>query len=473
MSGIYYEPRIEQPALLSYEMLSDLKIAGRSSVGYGEMTLINVDGGLDYLNAYAFDGRSITIKAGDESAAYSSFITLFKGIVSHVDVEYSRVAFRIKDRIETLERPLQTITYLGNNSLPNGLEGDASLKGRPKPLVYGEAKNVTPVLVNTSRLIYQVSSKAVAAISKVYDKGVELTYGGAYTSQSDMETNTPAAGHFKVWLAGGMFRLGSSAAGGVTCDVNAADRYLSETLIALLTSANGIALADIVTSDFLSITAAAFVVDLYATEETTIAEAVDSVCSAVGVSWWFDNIGRFRTAQLSAPLSGSVAILTEVEILSIDRNAAIIDSKPYLAWSINLGYDKNWTVQAADQLAGSVTEEKKAWLSQEFRYFNFQTPVIKTINLFAQEITMDSSLSLSTDAAYQAALLAGLWQLQSVFYSVVVRVSAGLLSTLKLNSVVTLQLDRFGISSGHLVRVLAIKTDYQRHQIELKLWGIL
>jgi hypothetical protein len=473
MSGIYYEPRIEQPALLSYDMLSDLKIAGISSVGYGELTLINNDGGLDYLNAYTFDGRSVVIKAGDDQAAYASFVTVFKGIVSHVDVEYSRVAFRIKDKVELLERPLQTISYLGNNSLPSGLEGDISLKGKPKPLVYGETKNVTPVMVNTSRLIYQVSSDAVASIPKVFDKGVELTFQGSYSSQLDMETNAPDPGNFKVWESGGMFRLGSSPAGSITCDVVANDVYLSDILVKLLTSDNGIDLADIVMDDFSGMAAAGFIVDLYVAEALTITEAVDAVCTSVGVSWWFDNLGRFRATQLAAPVSGSVATFTDVEILSLDRNTASIDGKPYPVWSINVGYDKNWTIQTPDQLAGSVTDARKAWLEHELRYYNFQTPAIKTINLFAQNLSIDSPLSSSIDAAYQAVLLAGLWHLRSVFYSVVVRVDAALLNVLNLNAVVTIMIDRFGVSSGTLTRVVAIKTDYQRNQVELKLWGIL
>lgn len=474
MNGVFYEPRIEQPALASYEMLNDLKIAGRSTVGYGELTLINIDGGLDYFNAYAFDGRSIVIKAGDENAAYSSFVTVFNGLIASVVIGYSRVSVRLKDKIEQLERPLQTVLYAGNNALPDGIEGDSSLTGRPKPLAYGKPKNVTPVLINTSRLIYQVCSQAVGAIPKVYDKGVELTYGGAYTSQSDMETNAPAAGHFNVWLAGGMFRLGSAAAGGITCDVTATAQNLSDIITALLTSDNGIEVTDIVTSDFSGISAMSFIVDLYVDQITTIAEALDAVCSAALVSWWFDHLGQFRTAQLEMPSIGSVATLTTDEIISIESNPAIIDSKPYPVWNIRLGYEKNWTVQTGDQLASSVSSDRKAWLEREYRYINSPAPSIKTIFLLAQDITVDTPLSSLTNANYQASLLEVLWQDRTVFLDVAVVVDVNLLNVLKLNSVVTLQMNRFGLSSvGMPFRIIAIKTDYQKNQLDLKLWGLL
>jgi hypothetical protein len=469
MSGIYYEPRIEQPALLSYEMFNDLKMGGQSSVGYGELTLVNIDGALDYLNAYAFDGRELVIKFGDDQASYSSFITVFKGVIAYAVIEYALVSFRIRDKSELLQRPLQTLTYAGNNSLPNGLEGDNSLTGKLKPLVFGECKNLTPVLVNTSRLIYQVSSVGVTDIPKVYDKGVELSYAGTYSSQSDMETNAPSAGSFKVWLAGGMFRLGSSAAGGITCDVIAADRYLSETLITLLTSDNGIDASDIVMADFSGMAADTYIIDFYASDSMSIADAVDAVCSSVGVCWWFDELGQFRCVQFSMDFTGPVATLTDVEILSIDRYAAIINSKPYNAWNIKLGHEKNWTVQKDDQLAASVTQERRAWLGKEYRYISQGYSFLKTYFLMAQEVTLDSCISKGSDAVIQISHLLNLWADKTHFYDVALYVDAYLLSVIKLNTVLIIDAGRFG--GAIEAKVISIKTDYQRQQLELKLLG--
>jgi hypothetical protein len=467
MNGIYYEPRIEQPGLLSYEMFNDLKVLGRATVGYGELSLINIDGGLDYLNAYAFDGRAIVIKAGDDQSPYSSFITVFSGIIAIISIEYSRVAFRIRDKTELLDRPVQTSIYAGNNSLPNGIEGDASLKGRPKPLVFGHVKNITPILVNSSRLIYQVSSASVSAIPKVYDKGVELTYGGTYSSQIDMETNAPSAGNYKVWLSGGMFRIGSSAAGSITCDVNSTYTFLSDILNTVLTSENGIDSSDIETNDFIGMSANGYEIDFYINEPITIADAVESVCSSVGVVWWFDNLGKFRTAQFDLDFTGSVATLTDIEIISIDRSASLIDSKPYNVWKVNLGYEKNWTIQSPDQLASSVTEERKAWLGAEYRYIVSEYPSVKTLSLLAQDITLDSLISTSTDALLHIQTLEIIWQDKTVIYDAVIRLDANLLSQIKLNSVINFNVDRFG---GFIdAKVIGIKTDYQIQQLELKL----
>jgi hypothetical protein len=286
-----------------------------------------------------------------------------------------------------------------------------------------------------------------------------------------METNAPAAGCYQVWLSGGMFRLGSTPAGAVTCDANGDDRYFADTIQTILTSTNGIDLADIVTTDISSIPAATFIVDLYVTDLMTIADALDAICINLAVFWWFDHLGQFRCAQLTNPTSGSAATLTEVEIMSIDHAAPMIDSKPYPAWKIQCGYEKNWTIQTVDQLASSVSDSRKEWLAKEYRYFVNQNAAVKTPHPFAQEIVVDSLLSWSIDTAYQVILLANIYNFQSAFFDVVVRLDSALLSILQLNAVVTLKNNRFGLSAGLLTRIVAIKTDYEKHQIEMRLWG--
>ncbi|WP_328716773.1 hypothetical protein VO226_16100 [Halomonas elongata] len=64
-------------------------------------------------------------------------------------------------------------SYDGSNVLPDGLEGtEDDIAGEPKPQVWGEVRNATPVQVNTSKLIYQVSSLSDCTVTAVYDKGL-------------------------------------------------------------------------------------------------------------------------------------------------------------------------------------------------------------------------------------------------------------------------------------------------------------
>ena len=97
---------------------------------------------------------------------------------------------------------------------------------RKKPLCFGRVFNVTPPMVNTAKLIFQVNDGAVDAVSMVYDHGKELTQGADYANEADLldDLLAPAVGFYKVWPAGGYFRLGAIAVGPITVDIRALER---------------------------------------------------------------------------------------------------------------------------------------------------------------------------------------------------------------------------------------------------------
>jgi hypothetical protein len=99
------------------------------------------------------------------------------------------------------------------------LEGGTDLAGKYKPRAWGNVQNVPPVLVDSASLIYQVNDGAISDVPAAYDRQIALVKGADYVSQSDMQTNAPAAGNYRVWKAGGFFRLGSTPAGTCTADV--------------------------------------------------------------------------------------------------------------------------------------------------------------------------------------------------------------------------------------------------------------
>lgn len=216
----FYDGRLLQPGLLRQELPPDF--SGAAAVSYGELVLLNADGALGELAYYGLDGQQVVIKRGEAGAAYSAFTTVMTATMEQPLVDRQRCRIRLRGPDARLERPLLTGRYAGNNALPAGLEGGAELAGQPKPRVYGVVENISPPCINTSRLIYQVSDSALGcSTNNVYVAGVALTAGALYTSQSDMETNAPAAGTYRAWPAGGMFRLGTTPTGRVTCNAAA------------------------------------------------------------------------------------------------------------------------------------------------------------------------------------------------------------------------------------------------------------
>lgn len=211
-----YAARVLQPGMLRLEL--PLGMAGSITTSFGEIVLNNTDGALGDLAYMGMDGQPFRVLTGRDDQAYSSFTELLRGTMEQVSVDRRVARVRLRGPDTVFDRPVCRSRYLGNNALPNGVEGTGELAGQPKPRLYGVVRNIQPPCVNTSRLIYQVSVGPLWYANNVRDAGVLLTAGAEYTNQTDMETNAPAAGQYRVWRAGGMFRLGTAPAGVLTCD---------------------------------------------------------------------------------------------------------------------------------------------------------------------------------------------------------------------------------------------------------------
>lgn len=166
-SGHYYLPRIEQPATYSLSIQ-----AGQAGSGqYGEMTLINVDGALDSLaDTYSVDGRWLTLRYGEESAAYSTFTVVLRAMMEGISMERARVSIRLRDPVRLLEQPLSTRVFLGSGTSATAAEGDSEMKDRPWPVILGETAVVAPVLVDDVNLIYAVHPGSIRNLQNVYNK---------------------------------------------------------------------------------------------------------------------------------------------------------------------------------------------------------------------------------------------------------------------------------------------------------------
>lgn len=426
-ANTFYEPRVEHPGLFRQDMFSPGATYGGSSGGYGEIVLVNTDGGLDGFVDYGFDGRPCIVKQGVAGADYSTFATVITGTVEQAEVSWSRVTLRLKDRSVELDVPIQSTFYTGANVLPDGIEGTSELKDKPKPRLFGKCNNVTPVLVNTSKLIWQVSDSALQSIAGVYDNGVLLTQAAGYTDQADMEANAPLAGQYRVWLAGGCFRLGSSPAGAITADAiqgaAAANRTAGQIIKGLVVEKLGA--GQVVEQSIIDLdTAAPYTVGFYTGDSSVdVSTALDAMCASVGAWWGFDNSGLFWSKQLTPPdASQALLNLTEAEILSLERTATADSDKGVPIYKVNLDFSKNWTVQTSG-LAGSIadnqltfesdegtqlTVDRRNLLGMEYIRTVAEDATVQTKHLLAPEITVQTTIDTLTDANTEAARLLAL-----------------------------------------------------------------
>lgn len=472
-ANTFYDDRITNPASISRSLYSSGTTSGASRVNYGAVELTNVDGGLDYILPYSFDGRSLVIKIGNAGDAYSSFVTILAGTMEQVEFTFSKVTILARDKLAIVDMPLQTNLYAGNNSLPNGVEGVADIAKSPKPLLYGQVYNIAPIMVNSSKLTYQINDGAIASVGAVYDRGVALTFHSDETDVANLEAHDPPAGKYSTCLALGYIRVGSLPAGLLTCDAtqgaSAANRTVAQVLKAMALKA-GISSGDINASDVTALdTANSSVVGIWIDGADSAMVTMDKVSQSIGAYFGFDALGALRMGLFAAPTGSATLEININNIISIEHSRTSDTDKGIPAWRVNLTYQKNYNIQDTD-LAGSVTAARRSVLSLPALTKSAEDTAIKTQYTLAPTIEKESLLVDATAAQTEATRLLNLYKVSRDLYTVTIALDLTQ-SLPDLNNVVNITINRFGLNSGKLFKIIGIESDYSRNRATLTLWG--
>lgn len=469
----FYDDRITNPASISRSLYSNGTTSGASRVNYGAVELSNVDGGLDSILKYSFDGRSLVIKIGNEGDAYSAFTTILNGTMEQVEFTFSKVTILARDKLAIVDMPLQTTLYAGNNALPDGVEGVADIAKSPKPLLYGQVFNIAPIMVNSSKLTYQINDGAIQSVSNVYDKGIALTAGADYANVTALHAASPASGTFVTCLALGYIRLGAVPTGLLTCDATqgaaSSNRTVAQILKAMALKA-GIASGDINASDVTALdTANNSVIGIWIDGADSAMVAMDKVAQSIGAYFGFDALGSLRMGLFTAPTGSATLEIDINNILSIEHSRTNDTDKGIPAWRVNLSYQKNYSVQDFD-LAGAVTAARRSVLSLPALTKSAEDTAIKTQYTLAPTIEKESLLVDATAAQTEATRLLNLYKTSRDLYTVTIALD--LTTTLPdLNNIVNITMNRFGLNSGKLFKIIGIESDYSKNRATLTLWG--
>ncbi len=469
-AGAFYKPRIENPATFTRGM--GASPGGKANVSFGELTLVNIDRELAAMADDFYDGRTLTLKIGDPTAAYGAFTTVLKATIETVAVERERISVRLRDRSVALDKPFSTAKFGGTNVLPNGIDGTADdIKDQSKPRILGRIALMQPVQVNTSKLIYMVNAGAVDAILNVFDAGAYLAKGADYTNQADMEANEPAQGTWRACPSIGCFRLGSVPYGQISVSVTEEWDYLSNTaagLVQRILTEKGYTSSDWVAADFTTLNSKnAGSLGIVVQGEETTASLIDRLCQSVGAWWGFDSLNRFRIARFEAPSGSPVATLTDNEVLEIERQP----EGQLPLWQTTLKADINYVTQDKKSLAGVVPELRAAWFASESRDQKAENADVKTQRLLAETETYDSALNGISIAQAESARRLALFSQRRDVVTVTLANPADRYATLDLGAVVNVQSDKLSYGTGRLMTVISVSADFQSGTLDLTLWG--
>jgi hypothetical protein len=495
--GRFLDGRVKQPGLIEQAMYAGGGTRGELAIASGSVELRNEDGELDDLIDLSFDGR--VFYAWDVTATTRIIHSaIFFGAIEQANFSRRSVGFQVRDLCHNFDAPLMSAQYAGTNVLPAGVEGTANdIKGKYKPLLVGIVKNVSPICVNTSRLIYQLDGQRgflTGWALTVYDKRSTLTQGANYSSQADMEASAPSAGQYRVWPAGGMFRLGSTPVGQVTCDcTNPASTSVGvtgcevHTLVYVLGGIAGISgVAGL--SNALSANPDC---GIYITGEMTRLEAMTRVLEGVNGTIRFSQeapatallTNGFVVSNLTDPASmpytpnADVLELDRSNIYSIDRETQADPERGIPVKRVTVNYLKNGTVMSAADLAGVALADQQ-FCANEYRSVSAEAS-ISTQWPLAPEIVINSLLVTEAAAQAVADRLIALHSVRRDVFKVSIpgrlgrdmATSNAQLARLAPQARVRITFPRFGLDAGKLFLVLSLVENLEEDTIDMVVWG--
>jgi hypothetical protein len=348
---------------------------GGGSATVGILELDDPDGELDGLRTLGWDGAPLELRRGDPEAYFSTFSTVAKLTTAGLRYNTRKKEILLRDLAWQLtQAELHGLRYGGTG----GVDGDASLKGRIKPLLLGSVFNIAPVQINaTTALIYQVSCSSVLAIDAVRDGGSALGNAGDFGSYAALVAAAVGVGQFATCLALGLLRIGAVPVFILTADVRGDNDTINGLTYphtrAQIARRIATGRGNIRLSDPTQIDGAAYsyledrqpaTLGYFWDAEISKADALNQVMAGCA-GWWTMRLnGTLALGQLEDP-----ATVAPLFSLSYPTDAGVLESRvdepamtdyvPPRRTTI-MGWARNYTVMQPNQIAGTVIQSLSA-----------------------------------------------------------------------------------------------------------------
>ena len=459
-ANAWYDERVNSPLVFTRTMFQGQRIGGRSFPGNGRLVLNNTDGGLDYLQDWSFAGRRIVVKLGGKGFAFTEFGVILDGTIAGTpEFTEDEVIFLVRDNQEAFEKPLSSAIYAGTG----GLEGPADLAGKHKPVCFGRVRVVDPVYLGVigGFHTYQVHDGPVGAIDYVRDSGVPLTQVGG----------DPASGQFSPNLTNGTFRLATLPFGTLGVDVrgDATGSYVQTAadLLVRIAARAGTWVTDTAAVAALNAKTSAVCGIYDQSGQVPIGGAMDVIANSVGGHWGFDRQGRLTMGRLDAP-SGTPVVWfgTDEEADDVLTLTQLASTAPL--WRVEVGWRRVWNVYSSQELAGSVDQGNREYLTQEWRVAWWQNTTVKVLHLLAKEQRFDTALDEGEAAGAESTRLGELLSVPRRVFEVKGKTQP---FALDLGSVVGLRDPRHRLQDGKLFVVIGLSEDALTNEVVVTLWG--
>lgn len=477
------QARLDQPGNFRRELFSGNKTTGSVRPSFGECTLINTDGTLDSFAKHGFDGRAFKISYGLSGGAYpSEFTTLLTATLRGATFDMQRVNLIIRDRMELLDRPISQSVFAGTGDE----EGTTELTGKRKPLVFGDVRNVRPMLLNQTALLYSMGAPATgleATSSRIAD-GMGTSMDTAFhqtgptsawyaPSVAALMSASIAPGYVWVYKPLGIFRLGSQPAIDLTCAVSVSGTTGLGTMLQQMAEAAGITTID--AADVAAVDAAKTMVYGYHVDGDEGALSAMSKVASSAFCWFgmgADDI--LHMGVFDAPSGTPVVELRSHDITAIEKLDGGDTNRLIPIWRATAKCSHNNA--AMTTFAGSCPEWYREWFKAEWPgSVVSEDSTVKDKHLYADELVVDvyggeqfGNPNADGGAASTAMTLYGV---DRELIKVDMPLRPEKFALYEIGAVVSLKFPRYQWGAGKLFRIVAIEANFSRNQVSLTLWG--
>ncbi|WP_182422028.1 hypothetical protein [Aureimonas sp. ME7] len=477
-SNAVFRSRLKDPGNYERHLFGEGRTYGTSEVGVGEVVLNNADGKLDLFDDLALDGRAIRIWSVKRvNSPWASRETVLVGTMDQASFTGREVQIRLMDRLELLREAIQPDAYLGTTTAGSATvaEGNTDLKDVKKPMLFGRALAIAPVMVDQFNNVYQVASNALAVIENARDSGVKLEPTQDYPDLAALKAASMVGGQYATCLTSGLVRTYLRPDGTLTVDAaegaTLADRSAARIAQRMLGSRVPINAADF---DALHAGNPAECGLWIGQGETLILSAVSSVLGSIGAWLLPDRFGIFRTGRLELPAGAPVTLLSRNRIIDRGEGFARLPTddpgEGMPAKNLTVRFGRAYTTfTEADLKEVAADDAFRTFAKEEWRQVKVEAPETAERHPRAIEMIFDSCLVQEADARAEAERLLVIYRAPRRRFQIVQ--ASPTVAHVEPGDCATLQMNRYGLDAGRLVRVLGIAPTYGTNLTTLDVWA--
>lgn len=180
---------------------------------------------------------------------------------------------------------------------------------------------------------------------------------------------------------------------------------------------------------------------------------------------------NYLTLRKFGPGASGAAGVYDFNIVAIRFLPTQDPDKGVPTWQVQLGYNRNYTVQSGNGLAGVVAQDRRNFLSADLRQVSSSDASVKTPSPLAVVKQADTLLTVKADAQAESDRKLTLFKVRRDFVEVDTALTSQAVGLIDLGTVLRVVINRFGYDTGRQMVVTGMLYNAGKSLLTLALWG--